>query len=49
MMTLRLGSLGFNLSKVGICGSDVAIHGRVAWLIMYSVAEGPRVSYRETV
>lgn len=48
MMILSVGSRDFSFKSVGMCGSDVAMHGREAWFMMYSVAEGPSVSYNET-
>ena len=48
-MTLREGNLGLSFRRVGIWGRDVTTQGNEAWLMMYSVAEGPSVSYRETV
>lgn len=48
MMIFNEGSRGLSFRRVGKCGREVATHGKAAWLMMYSVAEGPSVSYRET-
>ena len=49
MMIFREGNLGFSLRRVGICGNETAIEDSCAWLMMYSTADGPRVSYNDTV
>lgn len=44
MISFNVGIRGASLRSVGICGNDVATQVRVAWLMMYSVVSGPRVS-----
>lgn len=44
MMNFKLGQRGLSLSKTGMWLREATTQVRLAWLMMYSVVSGPRVS-----
>jgi hypothetical protein len=48
MIIFKVGTREAIFKRVGMCGKEARTQESPPWLRIYSLASGPRVSYRET-